>query len=173
MTDTPEREDETPSEDTATAAKRRKVGWADPFELEIFDAILKPKLATILAEGVRNRTHLCKVWSENFGCDVGQERMQRWLERMGLGELFGNKPLIRVPITPQAAPLPQNDPSPWLAKPDPNPIPRNPLPPGMAPVILDPNRKPFEFPNPAATPGVSIGRGDFSNDDRPVVTING
>jgi hypothetical protein len=155
-----------PSEDTATAAKRRKMGWADPFELEIFDAILKPKLAAILAEGVRNRTHLCKVWSENFGCDVGQDRMQRWLERMGLGELFGNKPLIRVPIAPQAAPLPQNDPSPWAPK-------VAPLPVGMTPPVLDPNRRPFEFPNPAATPGVSIGASDFGNDPRPVVTISG
>lgn len=166
MTDTQPNEESVPvSEDTATASKKRKVGWADPFEIEIFDAILKPKLAKILNDGVRNRTHLCKVWSDTYGCDVGQDRMQRWLERMGLGELFGNKPLIRVPMVPQAAPLPQNDPSPWVAKPS------NPLPPGMEPIKLDPNRRPFEIPNPLATPGVSIGQGEFGNDERPVITI--
>ena len=95
---------DTPEEATLTTGRKKKIGWADPFETEILQKVLAPRLRELLHEGVRNRTHLLEKWESRFGCNPGAERMQRWLESLGYAALFGDKPLIRVPLVQQAPP---------------------------------------------------------------------
>jgi hypothetical protein len=88
--------------DVTLTTRKKKIHWSEPFETEILNAVLAPRIRAILHEGVRNRSHLLEKWAEKFGGDPGHDRMQRWLEQLGYGALFGNKPLIRVPMPEQA-----------------------------------------------------------------------
>lgn len=194
--------EDTPDTATLRTSTRKKTGWADPFEAEILQKVLAPRLRQILAEGVRNRTHLLDKWEERFGCNPGPDRMQRWLEQLGYGALFGNKPLIRVPM-PEQAPAFVETPMPTPTFTTAQPVELEdglPKPRVIAPAVIrttTPDGRVIEIPgighhsptmgmpmspshqvrNPLDVPGmegsVHYTSPDYANDGPPGITING
>lgn len=189
--------EDTPDTATLRTSTRKKTGWADPFEAEILQKVLAPRLRQILAEGVRNRTHLLDKWEERFGCNPGPDRMQRWLEQLGYGALFGNKPLIRVPMPEQAPAFVE---APVFTAPQTVELEDGlPKPRVIAPAVIrttTPDGRVIEIPgighhssnmsmspshpqvrNPLDVPGmegsVHYTSPDYANDGPPGITING
>jgi len=91
----------------ASKAKKKQMHWTEPFEEEILQSVLKPRIAGILREGVRNRSHLIQKFKEKYGSELPASRLMAFLSKIGFGALFGDKPLIRIedPV-PQAPPAP-------------------------------------------------------------------
>jgi len=193
--------DDTTDTDVTLTTRKKKIHWSEPFETEILNAVLAPRIRAILHEGVRHRSHLLEKWSEKVGGDPGHDRMQRWLEQLGYGALFGNKPLIRVPMHAQAEPIREPVPA-FTTQTDQAPVVDGlPSPRVIAPAVIKtrmPNGQIVEIPgigsaaqftattdniqgveirNPLDVPGMSgsvhYTSGDFANDGPPGITING
>lgn len=74
--------------------------WWTPFEDEIIDAVVTPRLRWLLEIGVASKSDLIRQWELHFSYKPSTTQMNKWLAQSGLLELFDAPKHFQLPSPP-------------------------------------------------------------------------